>query len=68
MSEAINASGFGQIASLIVPHDIQLAETTDKVTDSRAFAFDAVDADLITKAAPRVWARESLPCCLMDGP
>ncbi len=50
ISEAINASLFGQISSLIVPHDLQLAEATDAGIGSAYFAFDPVDTALIEKA------------------
>jgi acetolactate synthase-1/2/3 large subunit len=66
MNEAINASGFGQISSLIVPHDIQLAEARDEGIGGLDFVFDSVDADLITKAAQRMRAARK-SALLLDG-
>ncbi len=66
ISEAINASLFGQISSLIVPHDVQLAEATDTGIGSLDFAFGPVDADVIKKTAQRLrTARKS--ALLLDG-
>jgi acetolactate synthase-1/2/3 large subunit len=66
MSEAINASLFGQISSLIVPHDLQLAEATDARIGSLDFVFDPVDADLIRASAQRVRAARR-SALLLDG-
>jgi len=66
MSAAINASRFGQISSLIVPHDVQLAEATDTKTGSIDFAFDPINSDEIEKTAQRLRAaRKSV--LLLDG-
>ena len=51
MAEAISASLYGQIASLIVPHDYQLAEPKDERISLPGFSFDPPDAGLIEKAA-----------------
>jgi acetolactate synthase I/II/III large subunit len=66
MSDAINASLFGQISSLIVPHDLQMAEARDAGVGSVDFAFDSIDADLIKKAAQRVRAARK-SAFLLDG-
>ena len=66
ISEAINASLFGQISSLIVPHDLQLAEATDAGIGTAYFAFDPVDTALIEKAAQRVRAARK-SALLLDG-
>jgi len=66
ISEAINASLFGQISSLIVPHDIQLAEAMGASIGSVDFAFDPVDADVIKKTAQRLRAARK-SALLLDG-
>jgi acetolactate synthase-1/2/3 large subunit len=65
-SEAINAALFGQISSLIVPHDVQLAEAADTKTGSIDFAFDPVSADAIEKTAQRLRAARK-SALLLDG-
>ena len=67
MSEAINASLFGQISSLIVPHDVQLAEATNTAGNvSLNFAFDPIDADAIGRTAQHLRAARK-SALLLDG-
>ena len=50
-AEAISASLYGQIATLIAPHDHQLEEVGDTIADLPAVAFDPLDAGAVEKAA-----------------
>jgi acetolactate synthase-1/2/3 large subunit len=67
VSDAINASRLGQIASLVVPHDIQLARAADEQIRSSAFAFDPLDESAIGNAAARLRAARR-PALVLDGP
>jgi len=66
VSEAVNESLFGQVSSLIVPHDVQMAEVEDRKPEDVGFAFDPIDADAIEKAAKRIRAARK-PALLLDG-
>ena len=66
VTEAIHASGFGQIASLIVPHDHQLAEVPNTATGRTSFVFDPIDDRSIEKAARR-FRSATKPALVLDG-
>jgi acetolactate synthase-1/2/3 large subunit len=66
VTEAIHASGFGQIASLIVPHDHQLAEVPNIATGRTSFVFDPVDERSVEKAARRFRSAKK-PALVLDG-
>jgi len=66
VTEAIHASGFGQIASLIVPHDHQLAEAPDTATGRTSFVFDPVDERSVEQAARRFRSAKK-PALVLDG-
>ena len=51
MAEAISATHYGQIATLIAPHDYQLEEVGDATAIVPASAFDPLDARAVEKAA-----------------
>ena len=51
LADAVAASRYGQIATLIVPSDHQWAECTADEIPVPRFSFDAVDAEAIKKAA-----------------
>ncbi|MBP1731183.1 MAG: acetolactate synthase [Deltaproteobacteria bacterium] len=67
LADAVGASLFGQIASLIVPHDHQLSEAGDKVIGEMYFAYDPVDLSLVEETANRLRTAKK-PALLVDGP
>jgi acetolactate synthase I/II/III large subunit len=67
LADAVGASLFGQIASLIVPHDHQLSEAGDKAAGEMYFAYDPVDLSLVEEAAERLRTAKK-PAFLIDGP
>jgi acetolactate synthase-1/2/3 large subunit len=50
VGEAIDSSKFGQISTLIIPNDNQLAEPTASKIASTHFSFDPIREDVIVKA------------------
>ncbi|MCX5809440.1 MAG: acetolactate synthase large subunit [Proteobacteria bacterium] len=51
VADAIAATMYGRIASLIVPHDLQLSEWKNTKAVSPEFSYDPVDTDTIERAA-----------------
>jgi acetolactate synthase-1/2/3 large subunit len=51
VADAIAATMYGRIASLIVPHDLQLSEWRNTKAISPEFPYDPVDTDTIERAA-----------------
>ena len=51
VADAVTAARYGQIASLILPHDIQLAELSITDINTPQFSYDAVDAASIAAIA-----------------
>jgi acetolactate synthase I/II/III large subunit len=66
LNDAINASLLGQVSSLIVPHDLQLADAMDSSMDLTPFSFAPVNADVIDKTARRIRAAQK-SALLLDG-
>lgn len=66
-ADALEASLFGQIATLIVPHDYQLSEARDKIIGEIYFAYDPVDPLVVEEAAKRLRTARK-PALLVDGP
>ncbi len=50
-AEAIAATGYGGVASLIIPNNLQWTESTNSKIAKPRFSFDPVDNDIIEKAA-----------------
>jgi acetolactate synthase I/II/III large subunit len=67
MAEAISSSMRGQVATLIVPHDIQLQTLRDKTIIAPRVAFDPTDQELIDWAAARLKSSPR-PAILLGGP
>jgi acetolactate synthase I/II/III large subunit len=67
IADAVDASLFGQIASLIVPHNHQLSEAGDKVKGEIYFAYDPMDPSVVEEAANRLRTARK-PALLVDGP
>lgn len=58
LAEAITASRYGQVATLIVPNDYQLAECSDTEVATPRFSFEPVDLPVIEEAARAIRASE----------
>ncbi|MBA4417675.1 MAG: acetolactate synthase large subunit [Syntrophus sp. (in: bacteria)] len=67
LTEAISASLYGQISSLIVPHDHQLTDTEDASIVIPEFSFDPPDTGIIEKAATML-RRSSKSAIILGGP
>jgi acetolactate synthase-1/2/3 large subunit len=65
VTEGIVASRFGQVASLIVPHDLQLAEAVETPATT-PFAFDPPDGQTIELAA-RILRTAGKAALILDG-
>jgi acetolactate synthase-1/2/3 large subunit len=65
IADAITATRLGQVATLIVPHDYQLAECEDYRVKTPGEPFDPLDPDIIEAAASRL--RTSHKVALMIG-
>ena len=66
MAEAITAARFGQIATLIVPNDYQLAQVPDETIAACDFAFDPVD-ERVSGAAAQFLQRARKAALLIGG-
>jgi acetolactate synthase-1/2/3 large subunit len=66
VTEGITASRFGQVASLIVPHDLQLAETVAAPPATAPFAFDPPDGQIIELVA-RTLRTAGRAALILDG-
>ncbi len=66
LTEAISASYYGQISSLIVPHDHQLADAEDTSVTMSEFSFDPPDTSIIEKTAA-ILRRNSKSAILLGG-
>jgi acetolactate synthase I/II/III large subunit len=64
-AEAIGASRYGQVASLIVPHDYQEAEGGPGTTGRQEPVFDSIDSAVISRAAQLL--REGGTALLLGG-
>lgn len=60
LAEAVAASRYGQIASLIVPNDYQLAECTATEVATPRFSFDPIDLRSVEEAARAMRASEKV--------
>jgi acetolactate synthase-1/2/3 large subunit len=65
VSDAVTATGLGQVATLIVPHDYQLAECDDYRVKTSGGPFDSLDTDAVKAVASRL--RTSGKVALMLG-
>jgi len=65
VSDAVTATRLGQVATLIVPHDYQLAECDDYRVRTPGEPFDSLDLDAIKTVASRL--RASRKVALMLG-
>lgn len=65
VAEAIQAAGRGQIATLVVPHDYQLADSNGEVVIVKHLAVDKVEQEVIETAAELL--RNSRPSLFMLG-
>jgi acetolactate synthase-1/2/3 large subunit len=65
VSEAVTATRLGQVATLIVPHDYQLAECNAQRLKTSGAPFDSLDPDAIQAVASRL--RISRKVALMLG-
>ncbi len=54
VDESVAAARLGQVATLIVPNDFQLAECEDHPASTRAMPFDPINANSIEVAASRL--------------
>ena len=54
VDESVAAARLGQVATLIVPNDFQLAECEDHPASTRAIPFDPINANSIEVAASRL--------------
>lgn len=67
LTEAISASYYGQISSLIVPHDHQLADAKDASGMIPEFTFDPPDENIIEKTVA-ILRKNSKSAMLLGGP
>jgi acetolactate synthase I/II/III large subunit len=54
VADAVSSARLGQVATLIVPHDYQLAECESPSVDRGGIVFDPLEAESIKKAAERL--------------
>ncbi|MFC2045513.1 acetolactate synthase large subunit [Chloroflexota bacterium] len=66
ISNAISASRYGQISTLIVPSDNQWTECDDTIITKPEFEFDPVDSDSIEKAA-RLLRKYDKTAMILEG-
>ena len=66
MAEAISASRYGQIATLIAPHDNQLEETGETIVGPPPAAFDPLDTGAVERAAELLKSSKR-PALLLGG-
>ncbi|MCJ7641231.1 MAG: acetolactate synthase large subunit, partial [Desulfobacterales bacterium] len=65
VAEAVAAARLGQVATLIVPHDYQVAESGEHPAEARRVSFDPLEPDPIEVAAMRL--RTSRKVALLLG-
>jgi acetolactate synthase-1/2/3 large subunit len=60
LADAITASRYGQIATLIIPNDYQQAELSDEEVALSGFAFDPLEEKTIEKAAELIKSHDKV--------
>jgi len=66
MAEAISVTGFGQVATLIAPHDHQLENVGDEIVRLAPPSFDPLDTAVVEKAAGLIKGSKR-PALLLGG-